>query len=128
MMNVEANVDSGVAKVLAVKTNSTFMACHLTESTSSTQDSLMIYKLIENFFNFLQQTPVKLAFEDKIIDFNFNDENSLLFTCLKSCEIKINDPENQFRPIGSIKLDNHLNVREIICFNNQTLLIALQTQ
>ena len=78
--------------------------------------------------SFVANKPAVHRFETQIVDFCFNPSNTHLFVCCSNGRVEIcNADAKPFEPLIFVQMKNNDSVREIICFNDNTLFIALET-
>ncbi len=81
-----------------------------------------------DFEPFVATKPAVHRFETQIVDFCFNPSNTHLFVCCSNGKVEIcNADAKPFEPPIFVQMKNNHSVREIICFNDFTLFMALET-
>lgn len=64
----------------------------------------------------------------KIVDFCFNPAKTHLFVCCSDGKVSVRDASSDsFTEKSSVQLTASLNKSQILCFNDQTLMVALDT-
>lgn len=93
---------------------------------------VLVLHTARHFKSFLNQKPVDHKFEVPIVDYCFSPDNSTLYICLKDGRVLVRDAKTIDKPDQNdkvfVQLPGDITIREIICFNNQTLLVATTTK
>jgi WD40 repeat protein len=96
------------------------------------KQSLLYFNLVDldpSLSSFNSKPVLEQAIDSPIVDFCFNAENSTLFVCRADGVVEIrNGIEDVFTVTYKVQLPANTKVREIICFNNLTLLLALTSK
>lgn len=119
-----------ISKVKTVKCNTKFLVAYIL-SDKPPEHILSIFTFENDFEAFVKAPGKPHAFDKAIVDFCFNPDETWLVICLKDGKIHFRNAANenmiQVAPVTELDYLLIQNVREIICFNNSTVFLALTT-